>query len=76
MDGRSDERGAEAPRFFFTYHLECHDMAWYVVTDRSDSNWDDTHKYKYRYESRDGSKVAQDEFELRKKAGRPAFLWR
>lgn len=51
-------------------------MAWYVVTDRSDSNWDDTHKYKYRYESRDGSKVAQDEFELRKRAGRPAFLWR
>ena len=51
-------------------------MATYVVTESPEVYWDDMYNYKYRYQSSDGSPVAQDEFNRRRDAGRPAVLWR
>jgi hypothetical protein len=51
-------------------------MATYVVTTSPNVDWDDEFKYKYRYNSRDGSPVAQDEVERRRAAGQAAVLWR
>jgi hypothetical protein len=58
------------------YLKEVHVMAWYVVTNSPDVDWDDDYKYKSRHESQDGSPVAQDEVERRRVAGLPAVLWR
>ncbi len=51
-------------------------MAWYIVTHSPDVDWDDDFRYKYRYESQDGSPVAQDEVERRRTARLPVVLWR
>jgi hypothetical protein len=51
-------------------------MATYAVTDSPERNWDDRYNYKYRYKSRDGRPVAQDEVDRRRAAGLPVVLWR
>lgn len=51
-------------------------MARYAITDSPEKNWDDIYNYQYRYTSRKGMPVAQDEVERRLAAGLPAVLWR
>jgi hypothetical protein len=51
-------------------------MPWYVITESIEIDWDDEHKYTYRYKSRNGSPVAQDKIERRRAAGRSAGLCR
>lgn len=56
-------------------------MATYYLTDAPDVdwgtvNWEELPKFKYRYESADGSPLAQDEFDRRREAGLPTVMWR
>ena len=56
-------------------------MANYYITDTAEVdwsavNWDNLMAYQYRYESSNGSLVAQDEFERRRSDGIPSVLWR
>ncbi|MDB5309832.1 MAG: hypothetical protein JWO38_4034 [Gemmataceae bacterium] len=51
-------------------------MATYVVTADTNTDWDEEYQYKYRFTSRNGSPVAQDEINRRREAGEPVVLWR
>ncbi len=51
-------------------------MAWYIVTDSVEVDWEDDFKYKYSHRSRDDFPTAQGEFDRRREAGLPAYLWK
>lgn len=51
-------------------------MATYTITSSMDANPDIQPTFKYRYRSRDGFPLAQEEFDRRRDANKPAVMWR
>ena len=51
-------------------------MAIYVVTNDAETDWDEKHRYKYRFKAKSGALTAQAEVEDRKSQGKPVVLWR
>lgn len=46
------------------------------VTNRVEQRWDERAKYKYRYVSSQGLPTAQEDFDARRAANLPAYLWK